>query len=406
MKNTHSHRNAATPALTCRRLPLYLLLALAAGCGRSHVRADGLSGPPDPVEMEAMLIEVDPDAPPGGQITAYDAQQLFEDGQAAFERQDFAACDQHYGKLLDRFPRSRYAPSTLYNRGLCLEQLRQHTQAAVHFRRYAQLSTELRDRRDGEFRWGYNLVMSGDYAGAIHLYDELLPAADLGKADLAECHLRRGTALLRLGRYGEAERDLKKSMQRVNEAYAPHLTGNDLLAEAHFRRAEIYQRLTHEVGLKLPVASMKGDLADKVKFFRQSQSSYIDALNVQHSYWATAAGLKLGELYEEFYQDVMQAQVPDDFDLLTKRFYFFELRKQLQPLLEQSLTIYEKNITMSERLGAQNEWVTETETRLSRLRALIEENQREASPLDEAPPGAEPKAGPSTARSAKARKTG
>ena len=40
------------------------------------------------------------------------------------------------------------------------------------------------------------------------------------------------------------------------------------------------------VRLKLPVESMKGDLAAKVRFFRQAQQSFIDALNVRHSYWA------------------------------------------------------------------------------------------------------------------------
>ncbi|MCA9560678.1 MAG: tetratricopeptide repeat protein [Myxococcales bacterium] len=397
MKHTH-RRPTPLPAA----LGLVALVALTA-CGRQNIRPD--DKPSEPIEMEAMVVEFDPDAAEGEQVTAFDAQELFDEGQAAAKRHDFAACAEHYGKLLDRFPASRFAHATLYNRGLCLEQLKRHGEAAVHFRRHAQLATELRDRRDGEFRMGYNLVQSGDYPTAMHLYDMLLVQPDLGPADLAECHLRRGTALLRMKRYGEAERDLKHAMRRVEEAYGDHLRGNDLLAEAHFRRAEIYQRLTHDVGLKLPVASMKGDLADKVKFFRQAQSSYIDALNVQHSYWATAAGLKLGELYEQFYMDVMQAEVPADFDALTRRYYLFELRKQLQPLLEQSLTIYEKNITMSERLGAENEWVTETETRLARLRALIEETQRAASPLDEAPQDETPKPAPPAADDG-ARETG
>ncbi len=322
--------------------------------------------------MEEMVVEADG----AGRVAAYDAQQLFEEGNAAFQAHDFKTCDRTYERLLERFPKSRFVHSALYNRGLCLEQLGLHRIAATVFRRHAQISTELRDRRDGEFRWGFNMVKSGDYPTAMNLYERLLAANDLGPADRAECHLRRGTVLARTDHPAEAERELRRAVELVTAAYDGVLGGNELFAEAHFRRGEIYQGLSHRVHLKLPVRNMKDDLRDKIRFFRQAQSSYLDALNVQNSYWATAAGLKLGELYEEFYRDVLAAEIPDDFDENTKRFYFVELKKQLQPLLEQSVAIYEKNITMSKRIGAENEWVSETEKRLMQLRDLIEATER------------------------------
>ncbi|MCA9538501.1 MAG: tetratricopeptide repeat protein [Myxococcales bacterium] len=374
-----------------RSLLLAATLTLTACGARPTTRTEK---PPEVVEMEPMVVEYSTDEEGQGHLRAFDAQELFEDGKAAFDRQDFAAADSLFGELIERFPESRFTHAALYNRGLALEYLRQHQLAGVHFRRYAQLATELRDQRDGEFRWGYNLIKTGDLPTAIDLYNRLLEATDLGPLDRAECHLRRGTAFARLGRPAEAERDLKRAMALVEEGTEGYVGGNDLLAEAHFRRGELYQRLSHKVPLKLPLPRMKDDLAEKVRFFRQAQASFIDALNVQHSYWATAAGLKLGELYEQFYRDVLQAEVPTEFTEATRRFYTIELRKQLQPLLEQSLTIYEKNITMSERLGAANEWVSETDRRLTRLRSLIESNERgvdvEALPPLESPEIVEP----------------
>ncbi|MCB9526829.1 MAG: tetratricopeptide repeat protein [bacterium] len=355
------------------RLAALAAALLLTACGSRPTRPEP---PPALVEMDPIVVEYDVDADEGERVSAYDAQSLFEDGRDAFERHDFAACELAYGRLIERFPESPYTHVALYNRGLCLEQLGEHGRAATHFRRHAQLATELRDQRDGEFRWGYNLIKTGDYPTAVALYDRLLAAEDLQPLDRAECHLRRGVARARLGRPGEAERDLKASLSYTEEGTEGFVQGSELYAEAHFRRGEIYQRLAHGVGLKLPVQKMKADLDDKVRFFRQAQESYITALNVQHSYWATAAGLKLGELYEQFYLDVLRAEVPQDFDPETRRFYFVELRKQLQPLLEQSLAIYEKNITMSERIGARNEWVAETETRLTRLRGLLEASER------------------------------
>lgn len=378
--NTHAHR-AWSRHLLHGSLSLIAAVVLAA-CGAQPT----LQNTPPPVELEFEPTVVESDG--SGTVTdTYDAAGLFEQGESAFRRQDFGACEAHYGKLLDHFPKSHYAYVTLYNRGLCLEELGQHAEAAAHFRRYAQLATDLKEQRDGEFRMGANLIKTGNHPEALALYDRLLKAEDLGPADRAECHLRRAIARTHLRDAGQAERDLKAAESYVREAWDGQTQGNDLLAEVYFRRAEIYQGLSHKVGLKLPVENMKGALADKVRFFRQAQNSYIDALNVQHSYWATAAGLRLGELYEHFYRDVLGAEVPPDFDRTTHAFYLHELRKALTPLLEKSLTIYEKNITMSERIGAQNEWVDQTEARLARLRALIQENHQAPEPEVGPPPG-------------------
>jgi tetratricopeptide (TPR) repeat protein len=364
-----------------RRLRLALSLSLLtaslglAACGARP--APTPDKPAEVVEMEPVVIESQQGD--DGKITteAYDAEMLFQQARGAFDAQHFDEAERLYGKLLERFPQSDLSVTSLYNRGLCLEYLKQYGQAAAHFRRYAQVAATLKDKRDGEFRWGYNMVQTGDFPMALDLYTKLLLAEDLGPADRAECYLRRGISLLRLSRYGEAEKDLRRSLDQAAEAYQNELMGNELAAEAHFRRGEIYQKMCREVSLKLPVESMKDDLAEKVRYFRQSQASFIDALNVRNSYWATASGLKLGELYEDFYTDILSAEVPRDFDKDTKKYYFVELRKKLVPLLEQSLSIYEKNITMSERMGAQNEWVKETEARLDRLRSLIEATHRE-----------------------------
>jgi tetratricopeptide (TPR) repeat protein len=350
-------------------LPISLLVA----CGSAQRQTEAQA---TVVEMEPVIIELTRGQDGESSITAFDAQQLFEAGEADFKATRFAECDAQYAQLLKRFPQSRYVHATLYNRGLCLEELGQHALAGRHFRRHAELSKTLNDRRDGEFRWGYNLVKTGDFPTALALYGRLLGETDLTPLDRAECLLRQAMAQVGISRLGQAEKSLEAAIEHVVTGTEGLTKGNDTLAEVYFVRGTIYQRLAHEVPLKLPIEQMQDDLADKVRFFRRAQRGYLDALNVQHPYWATAAGLKLGELYEAFYRDVLNAQMPDDFDEKTSLFYVAELRKKLQPLLEHSLSIYERNITMSQRIGAENEWVTETESRLARLRTLIEETER------------------------------
>lgn len=369
MRHTHPLPVAAACAA--------LSVALLSGCGSRVQRSET---PPEPqvMEFEGIVLEVTGSEDGNPVTTAFDQKELFEKGHAHLQKEEWAEAEQHFAKILEYFPEGRYASAALYNRGLCLEALKRYSEAAALFRRYTQLAKDPEDRLDGEYHWGYNLVQSGDHPTAIQLFDRLLSDAALGARDRAEAHLRRGTAFLALRRNGEAERDFKKALEFVEQATEGFTRGSDIFAEAYFRRGELYQNLFTDVPLRLPVERMRADLKEKVRFFRQSQSSYIDALNAHHPYWATAAGMKLGVLYEEFYRHILQAEVPPGFDKDTQRFYLLELKKQLRPLVEQALTIYEKNITMSQRIGASNEWVEETETRMARLRSLLEETHREA----------------------------
>ena len=89
---------------------------------------------------------------------------------------------------------------------------------------------------------------------------------------------------------------------------------------------------------------------------------------MNHTYWAIAAGHQLGVLHEDIYEDLLNAEYPADFDDETRAYYFFELDKKLAPLLRESISIYEKTITISATQGAGNEWVQSTKSSLIRLR--------------------------------------
>lgn len=345
--------------------------------------------------MEPVVLEV---AEKDGRkvVVTYDAQSLFESGKAAYKTGKFAQCIEDYTQLLARFPASRYSTVAVYNRGLCLEEDRQFGLAVRDFRTYTGLVKTDSDLLDGRFRWGFNLVESGNYPLAVRLYDQLLNHPTIGEFDRAEAHLRRGIARMALRQYAEAEKDFRSTLKWVEQKTQGQIQGNDLAAESHYRRGELFGILSSNVKLKLPLKSMKSDLDSKIRFFRRAQSGFVDALNVRSPYWATAAGLKLGELYERFYDDVISAEVPKGFDLSTRQYYLLELKAQLQPVLTHSISIYERNIAMGLRLGTDNEWLKETEQRLNKLRALIEENKKaadEMGPLDskKKPKGKRPK---------------
>ena len=360
---------------------IYVFIAInIIGCGAVQKTATQ-----ETIDMEPVVIEVD-DRNGRREVRTYDAQSLFNDAKKAYESEQYPTCIDKYTELLAQFTQSRFVISARFNRGLCYEESLQHGLAVNDFRLYIDTVETDQDKLDGFFRWGFNLVESGNYPIAKGLYDELLTREDLGKFDRAEAHLRRGIALAGMRQYAVGERDLRQALELVKTATKGEVIGNDIAAECHYRKGDIYGELSRDVKLKLPLENMESDLQAKIRFFRQSQSSYIDTLNVRSPYWSTAAGLKLGELYQRFYEDVVAAEVPPTFDQTMRRFYLLELKKRLQPVLVHSVKIYERNMAMGLRLGTENEWTKETEKRLEKLRALIEQNSIAAQELDNDPP--------------------
>lgn len=348
---------------TSRSLPLnlihlYLLISLLMACSSRPK----LSEAPTDIEMTGIVIR--PDGP------VLSAEDLFEEGVGAFQGQKFAICEERLTTYLKYFNDDVYTHSAHYNLGLCLEFQRKYFEATKQFQAFIDLSTEESDRLDGEVRLGYNLIFSKQVKQAVELYTRLLTTYPLKGFDRAECHLRRAMAKMSLRKYAEADRDLSSAMSHINGAIGPHRKGNEALAEVHFQRGEVYRRHMGEIDLRMPLSAIKRGISDKSRFLRKSLYAFVAAIKVNHTYWAIAAGHQLGVLYEDIYEDLMNAEYPADFDEETLAYYYFELDKKLAPLVRESISIYEKTITISATQGAANAWVESTEKNLKRLRVL------------------------------------
>lgn len=349
-------------------LMIGLVLQLTFGCS---ARPKPTAPEPTSINMSTLLIRPNQ--------TILNSEDLFEEGVGAFQGQKFELCEERLKTYLKYFSEDLYAYSAHYNLGLCFEFQRKHKEAAKQFRAFRDLSKTDQDRLDGSVRLGFNLIFSSQVEEAENLYTHLLTNYPLKGFDRAECHLRRAMAHLSQKRYAEADRDLSAAMSHINGSIGPHYKGNEALAEVHFQRGEVYRQHMGEIGLKMPLSSIKRGVADKTRFFRKSLYAYIGAIKVNHTYWAIAAGHQLGVLHEDIYEDLLQAEYPADFDEETLAYYFFELDKKLAPLISESILIYEKTITISATQGAKNDWVQSTEKSLVRLRNLEAELQKRLS---------------------------
>lgn len=358
--------------MQCKTLLFIFLILILIGCTQHKQQANHPSSLEAPeIEMSGILIKA------GHPVLS--AEELFEEGIGAFQGQLFARCEERLHTYLRYFSDEIYTHPAHYNLGLCLELQRKNAQAAEHFRAFVEASTEESDYLDGQVRLGYNLIFSAQFVEAEQLYSHLLTSYPVKGFDRAECHLRRAIAYTALGQYAEADRDLGNALGHINGSIGSYRSGNELLAETHFQRGELYRHFMSEIQLKFPLEEIKRNVSDKVRFFKRSLYAFVEAIKVNHTYWAIASGHQLGVLHEDIYEDLLNSDYPPDFDDESLAYYYFELEKKLIPLLRESISIYERTITLSSKQGAQNEWVRSTQESLLRLRELEADIQHRLS---------------------------
>jgi len=335
----------------------------------------------DAIEMDPMHFAV---VESGGvlRVEALDAETLFQEGNRAFEAQDFDLAAAKYTLVIKRFPESRWDRVATFNGGLALEKGKRFAEAVPHFERMVSLVSGSKDAQDALFRLAACHEGLADWKSMRRVGDEILKPhyKDMAIGDRIAGLAVRGRAAEGLGELALAERDYRMAL----ELFRDHLEERGLdksphVSLAQFRIGEIYRALFGSIRFKLPLDRMARDLEDKSNFFLMAQSAFLRALRLQHPDWAVVAGFRLGTLYETMYEDMLAAEVPTDLNEEEVAIYEEELRSKIRPLLVRAIDIYERNLRLGQRFGKRDDWMQKTEASLTRLQDLLREDARRAA---------------------------
>jgi tetratricopeptide (TPR) repeat protein len=252
---------------------------------------------------------------------------------------DFEAAIRAYDGFLTHFPDDPEAHRLLARRGACEAEIEQWERSASS---YAQV-----------------LELGGDV---------LIPSQRV------EALARRGYALFQLGRFPEAdaafaeadaiyETATSEGQERFSDVYFVGL--------ARFYRAAILHLEFRAVPIRLPEAQMSKDFERKLELLEQAQDAYNEVIRARHLYWVSAAGYQLGSLFEEFYDAVMHAPMPDWLDEQQRRVYYEELEEQLRPVIDKAVWVFEKNLETARKFGYESEFIERSEAQLAELQAIM-----------------------------------
>jgi tetratricopeptide (TPR) repeat protein len=365
---------------------------LAAGCAGSQTRAEPFDPENTPVttityDFEPTVVQARIGEDGRIETRASDVPQLFSEANAYLRADDYEEALRLYDLVLEATFDEEYERVAHYNRALALEGMLEYHEAALSYAHVIRTWPASDDATYAHFRLAECFAQTGQYERVPALMERVLPRGGLALVDRLEAELRWGYALLEMRDFVGADEHLQNVIRGNQQAlvrWSPESTDwrerplerNDaILSQAWFGRGRIYHELFREVRLVLPEARLTEDLVAKTQLFEQSQEAYLHAVRSGNRYWAPAAGFMVGQLFEDFYYDVLATEVPPEFNEVELEVYFEELRAFIAPAMERAMGVYENNLAMAYRLGAEGVWVEDTLASIERIDQYLRERE-------------------------------
>jgi tetratricopeptide (TPR) repeat protein len=367
------------------RHTIHALLAIAAlaGCTRKGEPTT----PNKVVEMDALRIVAKHDEQGSYTFEHYDAEELFA---RANQELDAGRCPEAvalYDKLVQEFPGGKYHSPALYNAGLCLAQVGDKESALLRFERLIRELPNSPDLKHATFQAGHLQVALARWEPAEKTGNALLTRTDLEPGERLEAMAIHAQALLGREQLDAAERAAQQALTfyrtRPSELIPdPYYAGasNFVVAEVTRMRAErlAFPDTTQE--------EQKAVLVKRAQLLLDAQREYFNTIRHTEAHWASAAGHRIGAMYDKLWHDLMSAPVPATLSEGAKELYPQELAKLIKPLLRHAVRYWELTLLMVERTGVRSDWAELTRKDLERTRALLLEQPPGPGGLPSAPP--------------------
>ena len=371
----------ARPAGLIAAAVILLLAQPACGPKKDTAHPVDPARPIDRVVMEPVVIAAFDE---NGELKFehYDAESLFDEGLKFInaDRPDIAV--KYFEKILEDFKGTKLLSAALFNAGYAYEQISVKEHKKANLKRAAALYDELAssipdspDVVDALFRKGYCLEGLGKSDEAIAVYTGLLERDDLSSQDKLEAQTRIGKLLMEKSEFARAEDVLRENiMFFIEVSEQERIENNYYAAQAQFEIAEIYRMKFEEVTFSTQESKIRKEFEVKLKLMMKAKDAYVETIKIGNYHWASVSGYKVGMLLKTLYDQVMGAPVPPSINTKElKEIYFEMLDNKVSPLLESAVSVWEKTLLMTERVGYSGEWVEMLEDAMDETAKLLKE---------------------------------
>lgn len=356
-----------------------IALALLAGSACSSLRsAEKKELPAAQIQMEPVEITGDP------RLEKLNDEELFAAGESAFAAHDYRAAARYFDRLVDFYPNSHHLRSAAYNAGLAHAKGGDWENALWRFSLLADPARGTGDALDAAFQQAEALYQLGRYGDAIAILTRLGLRPDLTDAERLQADVQRGVCEVEEGRLEEGEATFRRALVAYQAEEDSGRVDDFYPAQAQFFLGEIYRLRYQMVSLdpNQRADELAKDLEYKAELLLSAQGHYLRTIRMGNRYWSTASGERIGGLYENLYQHLINSPVPKELDEEEAPVYRQELRKKIRVLITKAINVYERTLEAAERVGAANPFVEQTRESLRKMKELL---LADAQRDDEAP---------------------
>lgn len=211
------------------------------------------------------------------------------------------------------------------------------------------------------------------YPEALELLDPLLEREDLSLEDRLRARTWRAICMVELGEWDEAELELRRALFAHRRERSRERVDTYVLGQAQFFIGEIFRLRFESVAIEQTddIPRLSETIEQKSDYLLSAQGHYVRTLRIGHPHWTTAAGQRIGELYETFYDEMIEAPIPTELTPEQAELYRLELRRKVRILVQKAIAAYERTLTVAERLGLDTAFVERTRAGLERMEKLL-----------------------------------
>ena len=355
------------------------LLVVLVACGGRQT-GPTTPGTDEVRSMEEMRITAHQEADGSISMNAYDAETLFNSGVAQMRAGSCEAAVQAFDRVADEFPTSRFVSPALYNGGLCLKQRQSNREAVLRFERILRDTPDSRDVKDAGFQMAELYVPLERWEDGLEHVDRMLERTDLNSDERVELLARKAQYYLGAERFEQA-----RSQARLTLRWARTRPDGEQVRDPYFTAAASYvlaETLRREAAeVRIPegnVATQRPILEQRAQLILDAQREYFNTMRSRNAEWSAAAGYRIGNMYDAFWDAIMTAPVPPPSEPLEGELlelyhdeYRTSLARLVKPLIRHSIRYWELTLQMVERTGVESEWTTRIEEDLERARTRL-----------------------------------
>ncbi len=294
-------------------------------------------------------------------------QAAFAAGRVYEQMAYFDKAAEAYSVVAYKFPKDDKAADALFNVALLNQALGSSQEAIRAYAEYAKRYPKQKDIEDVSFRVGAVHADAGDHAKAADAYQAFVRKYEKSPR-VVEAYARAGRAYLEAKQTRRAEDALASALARWNKmSRSGQKETARWAAEARLLQGELVFKQYQEIALDVKPAKLKSALEKKKDLLAKAQGVYTDVVSYGDPATATAALHRIGQIYEEFADQLRKLPPPPDLTEEEQQVYREEVDRYVIDMEDKSASIYEAGYRKALDLKVYGENTRRLREALSRL---------------------------------------